>query len=475
MRRRLWYQTRVEAPTRTLAVRGVVMRWLRRCPILLLAVAATALASASASASEALFPRPKSLEPAVAFWRSIFGTFTEEQDVFHDDVHLDKIYGVVDYRDRVGPDGELSTAAAIERDREVRAEKVRIQQMLLRIHRLGPKSSSLTAEERRIAAMFANVPGRDKYKLAAERVRSQVGLRKRFAAGLSRRAGYLTEMKEIFRRRGLPTELTVMPLFESCFDLDAYSKVGAAGVWQFMPATGRHYMRVDSAIDERRDPIRSTEAAAEHLRRDYESLDSWPLAITAYNHGRGGMYRAASQLGTKDIGVIVQRYKGKTFGFASRNFYAEFLAALDVVARQDEIYGKIRVQPAPQGREIKLRQSMRLREASRVTGVPREHLIAMNPAFLSMVIRGSGSIPAGYRLRVPEGARDVQVAMAQPGASERAATKQDPDFKLHTVRRGQTLAGIAKRYNTSVRKLQGLNGVRSPKALRVGQKLKVPG
>jgi membrane-bound lytic murein transglycosylase D len=434
-----------------------------------------ALASASASASETLFPRPKSLEPAVAFWRSIFGTFSEEQDVFHDDVHLDKIYSVVDYRDRVGPDGELSTADAILRDREVRAEKTRIQQMLLRIDRLGPKSASLTAEERRIAAMFADVPGRDRYELAAERVRSQVGLRKRFAAGLGRRAGYLAEMKEIFRQRGLPTELTVMPLFESCFDLDAYSKVGAAGVWQFMPATGRHYMRVDSAIDERRDPIRSTEAAAEHLRRDYDALDSWPLAITAYNHGRGGMARAASQLGTKDIGVIIQRYDGKTFGFASRNFYPEFLAALDVVARADEIYGEVPRTRAPKGREIRLRQSMRLREAVRVTGVPREHLIAMNPAFLAMVIRGSGSIPAGYRLRVPEGTQDVQVAMAQPGASSRAATPQDPDFKFHTVRRGQTLAGIAKRYNTSVRALQGLNGVRSPKALRVGQKIKVPG
>jgi membrane-bound lytic murein transglycosylase D len=448
------------------------MRWLRRtCGALLFAVVAASAASAGA---EELFPRPKSLEPAIAFWRSIFATYSEEQEVIHDDWHLDIIYGVVDYRDRVGPDGDLSTADAILRDREVKREKERIRQILLKLHRVGPKAPGLTVEERRIAAMFAKVPGRDRYRLAAERVRSQVGLRKRFSAGLSRRAGYVDEMNEIFRRRGLPVQLTVMPLFESCFDVDAYSKVGAAGVWQFMPATGRLYMRVDSTIDERRDPIRSTEAAAEHLRRDHEALGSWPLAITAYNHGRGGMARAARETGSRDIGTIVQRYKGKTFGFASRNFYAEFLAALDVVARADEHYGELPVYPAPQSREMKLRKPMRLRDAARMAGVPREHLIAMNPSFLSMVIRDRGSIPAGYRLRVPESSEDARVAMAQPGAASRAATPPDPEFTIHTVKRGQTLAAIANRYNTSVRALQGLNGVRSPRALRVGQKLKIP-
>lgn len=448
------------------------MMWMRRSWGAVLAVLIAT--SAGAAPSEDLFPRPKSIEPAVAFWRSIFATYSEEQEVIHDDWYLDRIYKVVDYRDRVGPGGTLSAEDERLRDQEVRREKERIRQMLLRIHRLGPKANALSDEERRIVAMFAKVPGRDRYRLAADRVRSQRGLRKRFAAGLSRRSGYLATMKDIFRRRGLPTELTVMPLFESCFDLDAYSKVGAAGVWQFMPATGRQYMLVDAAIDERRDPIRSTEAAAEHLRRDYQALGSWPLAITAYNHGRGGMWRASKELGTKDIGVIIERYKGKSFGFASRNFYPEFLAALDVVTRAQELYGEVPHLPAPRGREMKLRRPMRLREAARAAGVPREHLIAMNPAFLSMVIRDRSSIPAGYRLRVPVDEQEVQVALAHPGTASRVATPPDPDFHIHTVQPGQTLAGIAKRYRTSVQALQGLNGVRRPQSLRVGQKLKVP-
>ena len=447
------------------------MKWLGRwCGILLVVAASTSTASA-----DSRFPRPQSLEPAISFWRAVFSRYSEQQDVIHDDEYLDRVYEVLDYRDRAGSEGKLSREDEHLRDQEVRSEKERIREILLKLDRVGPNAPGLTAEERRIAAMFAKIPGSDRFQLAADRVRSQSGLRRRFAAGIGRWSGYREEMRDVFRARGLPTELIVIPLFESCFDLDAYSKVGAAGVWQFMPSTGRLYMRVDGAIDERRDPVRSTEAAAAHLGRDYELLGAWPLAITAYNHGRGGMARATSELGTQDIGTIVQSYKGKSFGFASRNFYAEFLAALDVVGRADHLWDDIPRREAPQGREVRLRSPMRLREAARQTGVPREHLIAMNPAFLSMVIRNRASIPEGYRLRVPESSGDAQVAMAQPGMASRAAIPADPEYVIHTVKRGQTLAAIADRYDTSVRELQGLNGLRGKRpSLRVGQRLRIP-
>src|SRR5207237_2254993 len=125
---------------------------------------------------------------------------------------------------------------------------------------------------------------------------------------------------------GLPR----LPLSESCFNLHAYPKVGAAGIWQFMPATGRHFMRVDNLVDERRDPIASTRAAAQFLDRVHDMLGSWPLAITAYNHGPDGMARAVDEVGSSDIGRIVREYQGRAFGFASRNFYAELLDSLAV-------------------------------------------------------------------------------------------------------------------------------------------------
>jgi membrane-bound lytic murein transglycosylase D len=167
-------------------------------------------------------------------------------------------------------------------------------------------------------------------------------------------------MERIFRAEGLPLELTRLPLVESCFDVEAYSKVGAAGIWQFMPATGRLYaMDVNDSVDERRDPIASTRAAARFLRHNYEALeDSWPLAITAYNHGPAGIRRAISATGTTDIGVIVGRYDGPAFGFASRNFYAEFLAALDVDRHREAWFGKLDVHQPEPTRVIPLERSL---------------------------------------------------------------------------------------------------------------------
>src|SRR5439155_792023 len=117
---------------------------------------------------------------------------------------------------------------------------------------------------------------------------------------------------------GFQVEGARLPHLESSFDLRAYSKAGAAGIWQFIPATGRRFMRVDALVDERRDPFASTRAAALYLREVHRLLNSWPLAITAYNHGPQGMARAVRQVGTTDIASIIRQYDGMAFGFAPR-------------------------------------------------------------------------------------------------------------------------------------------------------------
>src|SRR5205085_11537025 len=133
-----------------------------------------------------------------------------------------------------------------------------------RLHGLGPHPEGLTDDERRIYELFKSDPAPDKFLVAADEkhLRSQRGLRERFAEAIRVSRRYLPEMERIFRAEGLPVELTRLPLIESCFNLRAYSKVGAAGIWQFMPATGRLFMRVDNVVVERRDPIASTRAAA---------------------------------------------------------------------------------------------------------------------------------------------------------------------------------------------------------------------
>src|SRR5437870_11161277 len=422
------------------------------------------------------FPCPAGLEPQVRFWRGIFAETSIHQVVLHDALHLDKVYKVLDFRpeleDGVSP-AEVARLQRIETDLELE----RIRATLLRLHALGPNAEGLTAEERAIRDMFADDTGPDRSLVAADdkHLRAQRGLRERFAEGIRVSRRYLPEMERIFREEALPVELTRLPLVESCFNLHAYSKVGAAGVWQFMPATGRRFLHVDNLVDERRDPIFSTRAAARFLAEMHGSLAAWPLAITAYNHGPEGMARAVAQLGTTDIVTIVRDYHGNAFGFASRNFYAEFLAALDVERNYREYFGNLPVEPAPRTREHRLDRAIGIQQAAHMAHADRELLASLNPSLSSLVVAGRRPIPRGVRLRLPEsGAAGFEMRLAEAPAVERVerterkvipvvahravrSARVRPAVLTYRVQRGQTLSHIAKRYKVSVASLRVTN------------------
>jgi membrane-bound lytic murein transglycosylase D len=432
------------------------------------------------------FPRPASLEPQVKFWRSVFADYSRLQVVLHDTWDLDKVYAVLDFR----PYADLGPIALDNYMRDTIAyEMARLRAIFARLDQAGPKPTDLTPEEQHVFDMFRGDPSRGKFRDAADakRLRSQRGLREKFAEGIRIAHRYLPEMERIFQEEGLPLELTRLPLVESCFNVEAYSKVGAAGIWQFMPSTGRLYaMDVNDSVDERRDPIASTRAAARFLRHNYEALDnSWPLAITAYNHGPAGMRRAINATGTSDIAVIVQRYNGAAFGFASRNFYAEFIAALDVDRHHEAWFGKLEKYTPEPTRVIPLERSLGIEVAARLAGTDRLTVAAHNPALMDAVVDGRRSIPAGYALRLPStGSSGFEERLAQLGAEQRVmrvaatrpTTRRSASRGLttaHRVGRGDTLSEIAQRYGVSVASLRTANRLKKSE-IRPGQVLKIP-
>ena len=254
-----------------------------------------------------------------------------------------------------------------------------------------------------------------------------------------------------------------------------------------MPSTGRLYaMDVNDSVDERRDPIASTRAAARFLRHNYEALEeAWPLAITAYNHGPAGIRRAISATGTTDIGVIVERYKGPSFGFASRNFYAEFIAALDVDRHRDAYFGPLGVQPVEPTRIVPLERSLGIEVAARLAGSDRTTVASLNPALMDAVVDGRRHIPAGYVLRLPAtGSSGFEERLAQLGAEQRVmrVANARPTARrsagrgvttAHRVGRGDTLSEIAQRYGVSVASLRTANRLKRAE-IRPGQVLKIP-
>jgi membrane-bound lytic murein transglycosylase D len=290
------------------------------------------------------------------------------------------------------------------------------------LERLADEDPEPGPDAERIRQLFAEEGSPERFRQALEGIRFQLGQTDRFRAGLVRAGAWSDHIANVLAARGLPAEIAALPHVESSFDPTAYSKVGAAGLWQFMPATGRSYLRVDDAVDERMDPFRATEAAAQLLEYNHRLLGSWPLALTAYNHGAAGMRRARDAMGTDDIVTLIRQYQGPGFGFASRNFYPSFLAALEIDRKPEAYFGPLVRQAAATFPEVEMPVATGIALLLRALEVPRGRLRALNPALLSPVWSGKRPVPQGYRLRLPETAG----AWTPETLAARLATLQAP-------------------------------------------------
>jgi membrane-bound lytic murein transglycosylase D len=343
-------------------------------------------------AAETLLPRPAELEPDVQFWIRVYTEVSTNEGFIHDQHKLSVVYETLHFDADTPPH---------ERAHRVDTERERYREILLRLSRGGEPQD---ADERRVRELWGVDGTPLRLSQATEDIRFQLGQSDRFRAGLVRAGAWETHIGEVLANLGLPAEIAALPHVESSFDPYAYSKVGAAGLWQFMRSTGRRFLRIDTAVDERLDPYRETEAAAQLLSYNYRLLGSWPLAITAYNHGAEGMRRAREQLGTDDIVRIVREYHSPTFGFASRNFYVSFLAALSVSQNPDKYFSGLERSSESGFHELKVPSSTSAVTLTRTLGIDRDTLRSLNPALRPAVWNGQRSVPAGYVLRLPTGA-----------------------------------------------------------------------
>ncbi len=431
---------------------------------LLLLLVLTTTGSATAAASETtLFSRPPELEAAIEFWTRVYTQVDTDGGYLHDSRNLDVIYEVVKFK------SGLSRRA---KQRHVNGLKARYRKVLRSLAK--GKRKGLTAEESRVLALWPDGVSNRTLRNAARRLRFQLGQADKFRAGLIRSGAWQQYIRDTFQRMDVPTELAALPHVESSFNPAAYSHVGAAGIWQFTRSTGRRYLRIDHVVDERMDPYAATVAAARLLKHNYSVTGSWPLAITAYNHGASGMRRAVRRLGTRDIGAVVERYRSRSFGFASRNFYAAFVAAMDVERDAYEHFGPLKRDTPPDLEVVELSDYIGIDALERVLGVSRSALRPHNRALQAAVWNGSKFVPRGYELRIPrrQGREPAELLLADLSPNERHI-RQTPD-SFHKVRRGDTLSRIAARYEVSMQDLMDINRLRSRHRIRAGQVLRLP-
>ena len=365
-----------------------------------------------------------------------------------------------------------SNTSPRERERIVDQARSRYAAALRRI--AAAKDGPLSDDDQRIKDMWGSEGTPSRLLEAIDDIRFQLGQADRFREGLIRSGAWETHIAETLANLGLPAELAVLPHVESSFNPAAYSKVGAAGLWQFMRSTGRRYMRIDSAVDDRLDPFRSTEAAAQLLAYNYRILGTWPLALTAYNHGAAGVRHAKETLGTDDIVKIVRNYNGKTFGFASRNFYVSFLAALEVDRNPEKYFGSIEKLSEARFQEVVVPGYVSINSLERALKIDGTKLRALNPALLRAVWDGQRHVPKAYHLRLPiDGEKWTSDMLAQRlSPSEMFAGQPQP--RHYRVQKGDTIVSVAGEYGISPEALARLNRMRTSGKLKVGRTINLP-
>ncbi len=447
------------------------------------------------------FPVPAELQDNVDFWRHVYGVWSRGEVAIHDKAHIGVIYEVVKLPAPIQNSYTQSQKSLLQSRTDHYANRMADLELRVRSNqRLSASDKDLVEKFKRAGGSAWAIQG------ASERVRAQRGLRERFRRGVEISGRYDKVFREIMRSHGVPEDLAYLPHVESSFQVNARSSAGAGGVWQFMPATGRQYMKVDRTIDERFDPILAANGAASYLAQAYRKLGSWPLAITSYNHGQGGMAKA-KEIHGDDIGGIVKNYKGQYFGFASRNFYAEFVAAREVARNPSRYFPEgVRYEQPWLHDRLVLRSSMPSEHLARHYGTSKHSLADLNMHWRETVVNGNTDLPAGSTVWLPQGTMrriashpppvpaSVVVAkvLSRPASSAQpkmAITKvskttrpvitqsvktraKKTPARFHVVKPQETLYRVAVQNGITVSELRKLNRMKpNDTNIRPGQKL----
>ena len=426
-------------------------------------------AAAAAPVGAAVFEKPTAIVSNVAFWKKVYAEWRLDDIALHDEDDLGMVYRVVRVPKRGQKDAQgRSRAEAVTQARE------EVELALKGLEAKKPKNADeLTGLEKEIFTSLAGVDRADKYTRLAK-IRGQNGLYERFIQGYANSGLYDRFITDELERNGLPKELIGVAFVESLFFTGAKSKVGAAGVWQFMSYTGKEYMQLNPVVDERWDPILATEAAAKYLKQAKKELGTWPLAVTSYNYGRSGMKQLSKAAGTTDFNTILAVSKNKRFGFAGRNYYASVLAILEILDEKDTRLAGVSKRASWEYDVVRVPFPVFATQLINSGHLDQATFEWLNPALSDEAARGRLPLPHGMSLRVPkdQGAPILAHLQGLPSADKNKAVRA---VKLvHTCNGKQSLKDIARQHDLGVDVLAARTGLPTAGALPKGQKVPVP-
>lgn len=371
------------------------------------------------------FKVPDNMRERVGFWFDVYTRYDNNNRIIHHSLYPWIVYKVVNVSDIINAElPKHRWLRNVKADKFVKDEVSKINAALKTLAR-RKNLDNLNDDEVLVEKSLHSLPGslQKNARIALKNLRVQTGQKNFFEEGLEVSPLYLSGMEEIFKDHGVPVELTRIPFVESSFNKHAVSKVGASGIWQFMGNTGRSFMTVDTHIDERHSPFKATEAAAKLLKENHMILyRSWPLAITAWNHGPPGIRKAIRQTGSKDLGEIVASFRTKSFDFASSNFYSEFLGALYAEKYQQDVFKNLNKEKSLDVHSVKLAHKVTAKELLRVSGLTQEDFILFNPDLKNALDKNT-SLPSGFKLMVNDSAKLVLKRLLSQDIRKSSKTK----------------------------------------------------
>jgi len=438
---------------------------------------------------DSIFPIPPFLADNVLFWKKVYTDVSIDEGLIHDRKYPLIIYQRIKVGDRRGK----------KIDTYVEGFKKRIQDILR--HLPTKPAHTRTHEENHFAELFQEYSSIKDIPQAIGRIRFQKGLRQSFLKGLEQSGMYIDEIFAIIKKQKLPMRLAYLPHVESSFNIKAVSKAGAVGLWQFMAATGKRYLDIDRYIDERRDPILSTEAALQLLKQNYAELKSWPLAITAYNYGLAGIKRAVQTTGSNDISVIIQKHKSRSFQFASKNFYSCFLAACEIDENYKRYFKMVNMATPLLRKRFVLQSPTRPKDMCERLNISLSEFRTLNPAFKQSLFDQKALIPkfytiflplsvsneniAGLPVKIPNITADPFVQTITNKTLKRPMLTKKPQYQKakkikrkktlkYRVKKGDSVWLIAKKFGVDDQTIRRLNGLSRRSYIYPGQFLRIP-